>query len=115
MKSFAAQLAAKIEVKSEETIIKTEEEEMTVMKKEEMEQIGIKREDGLEEEVEAKKTVMKKMKTVMEKMKKMTKKSAKRKADDTQIVKVEEEVVMRRSKRPRIFKVEYRDASASPS
>jgi hypothetical protein len=103
LKSFASQLAAKVEVKSEEAIIKTEEE-MTVMKKEEMEQIGIKREDGLEEEVEAKRTIVKKM----------TKKSAKRKADDTQIVKVEEEVVMRRSKRPRIFKVEYRDASASP-
>lgn len=103
LKSFAGQLAAKVEVKSEETIIKTEEEEMTVMKKEEMEQIGIKTEDGLEEKVEAKKTIIKKT----------TKKSAKRTADDAQIVNVKEEMVTRRSKRPRTSQINYRDVTPS--
>jgi hypothetical protein len=102
LKSFAGQLAAKVVVKSEETVIKKEEEEeVTVMKKEEMKQIGIKTEDGLEEKVEVKKIIIKK--TIQ--------KSAKRTADDAQIVDVKEEMATRRSKRPRTSQINYRDAS----
>jgi hypothetical protein len=102
LKSFAGQLAAKVEIKSEETVVKTEQGEETIMKKEEMEQIGIKKEPGVEDLVEEKKIIVKRT----------TKKEKKRAANETQTVKVEDEIITRRSKRARISKVEYRDVSA---
>jgi N-glycosylase/DNA lyase len=101
LKSFAGQLAAKVEVKSEETVVKTEQGEETIMKKEEMEQIGIKKEPGAEDLIEEKKIVVKKS----------TKKEKKRAANEIQTIKVEDEIVRRRSKRARTSKVEYRDVS----
>ncbi|KAF2792869.1 hypothetical protein K505DRAFT_408381 [Melanomma pulvis-pyrius CBS 109.77] len=91
LKTFAGQLAAKIEVKSEEITVKIEEGKVVTVKKEEKEEITLKTEARIAEVVEEKKTTAKKA----------TKKSVKRKANDAQVVVVKEEVVTRRSKRAR--------------